>query len=201
LYSKASLKLQNRTRGGSIESDAVDNIPLYGKCYEGSGNYFSYYRDTFGATAPFSPNGENTTFVVNNAYCTFDNGLAVADNSNVQTLREPPPGTMFDRVKKTGKAHLDPGMIKTSVLTASKKFSFNALQRYLGVNRAQENQQNMNIGKYRFFLLEKMVHAEADTAENQIQVAWEHDIKLAAIVTCPSATVSHYMIEQTAPLT
>lgn len=41
IYVKSSLKIQNRTvnTDANNEADDVDNVPLYGKQFEGSGNY------------------------------------------------------------------------------------------------------------------------------------------------------------------
>lgn len=187
LYSKGSLKIQNRTRESAVDSTAVDNVPLFGKFYEGSGNYFLYKNDT---TQDYTP------FIASTAYNTFND--KVNAGKTFQSLREPPPKTAFYRVSKEGKAHLDPGMIKTSVLTYRKKLSLNAAIRIIGVDNTDTIQHNnINYGKFRFFILEKMLQSSATTDINGINVAVEHDQKLAGICTCPKSVNSHFLLDQT----
>jgi len=188
-HSKSALKVQNRTRGASIESDAVDNVPIYGKSYEGYGNYFSYFQDKV------SDQGENFAPCTDNDACSFGAGTSFKPADSLNTLREPPPGCMFHNVQKTGNAHLDPGMIKTSLLTSAKSCTLKQLQSYLNKDRISNGSQLVTIGKYRFFLLEKMVQAEASTQENRLRVAVEIDIKQAAICTCAKFAATHYIVQ------
>lgn len=171
-YAKSTMKMQNRTvEADEDDEDDVDNAPLYGKFYEGSGNYF-HVNDTYFAPLPLASqsNGNQYGFLVN------------------ATLAEPQPLSAIKRAEKTGKAHLDPGQIKTSVLTTKFKYNLNFV-----LNRISQNSTDSNcmaLGEFRFFHLEKMITAVGSTAANQIQIAYEIDLKTGVIITSPIETIT-----------
>lgn len=105
---KSTLKLQNRSLSSSGEDDGddVDNTPLYGKSYFGYGTFTEFNAAQYsGGLGDF---------------CTNGNGIYADVAANVNGYVEPPRPVDFTNVKKSGKIKLQPGEIKTSVLTTSK---------------------------------------------------------------------------------
>lgn len=161
---KSTLKIQNRSQGVSAAGDenALDNVPLYGRGYSGWGTGTEYARIPTSATTPFY--AARTTGMI------FNTGTA-----NNGTL-EPPFAQLFRRAKREGKIHLDPGQIKTSVLTyrATKnltwlcnQFNFLSTDTYPG----------FKFGNWRMFALEKMLNADTST---DFKYAYEHNCVLGA---------------------
>jgi len=154
-YIKSSLKLQNRTHNASNnEADDVDNTPLNGKYYEGSGNGTQWAAGTSGIT-PF---------------ITSDSTGVIAKASSDYQFKEPPPKNLFKNVKKYDKVRINPGELKTSVLTYKRTHSLNKLTGMLSFNNAVYDLTPM--GKFRFFALEKMISI---TGEASISTVYEHN--------------------------
>lgn len=185
LYSKSTLKIQNRSKASSVEADAVDNIPLFGKSYEGSGNYCLFRTDNSQEMQSFEQ--INTV----NEYCS--NGFMISNVGGFASLVEPPAKNMFTHVKREGSAHLDPGMIKTSALVYNRTVKLNTLIRDLDSVGAA-NLQTCKYGKFRMFIMEKLLQDVANVEANQINVAYEHDNKIAAYITAPKQVPTHYII-------
>lgn len=199
IFAKSTLKIQNRTREGSIESDAVDNCPLYGKVYDGKGNYFFYKGDKSSQDyQPFVPDDNNCTFSyqIGDTTSTSNEGSAIIDVAMLSTLREPPSKNMFYKVKTEGAAHLDPGMIKTSVLVYKRKMLLNTYFRLLCYNGFTER-NTLDIGTFRFLILEKLLQPTATVAQNIINCACEVDNKIGAVITAGKYTPTHYILDQT----
>lgn len=189
LLSKSHMKLQNRTttqEGG--EADEVDNVPIYGKSYEGPGNgaiYGSYALRNIGLGS-----GANTGQAVPQPLSTAGSplinpkfiGVDIQAGRPAQ-FQEPPHARMFRTVTKAGKIHLDPGQIKTSVLFIKKTYSLMKLWRMLilGPSTPVDPNYKTYLGKYRFFCVEKMIQSVGTTVQNQINVAYEIDYKIGAI--------------------
>jgi len=163
LYSKSSLKMQNRTvnSSGNDEADDVDNVPLYGKVYQGPGNYFLVNDNYY------------------NPLITFQSNYLVDGYDKTSDLCEPPPLGQMQRCRTIGKAHLDPGQIKTSVLTDTRKLNINQLNSIIGKSEATSN--TLPLGKQRSFIYEKMIQAVATTDITAIKMAYEVDLKTGAI--------------------
>jgi len=198
LFAKSTLKIQNRTREGSIESDAVDNCPLYGKVYEGNGNFFFYKGDKSSQDyQPFVPDDNNNSFSyqIGETTSTNNEGAPIIDVAMLSTLREPPSKNMFYKVKTEGSAHLDPGMIKTSVLIYKRKMLLNTYFRLLSYNGTQER-NTLEIGSFRFLILEKLLQPTGTVAQNIINCACEVDNKIGAVITCTKLTPTHYILAQ-----
>lgn len=196
LYSKSALKLQNRTINatGNIEDSDVDNVPLYGKSYSGNGN-FAYYKNTIGSVNVVVPNTFDTENVFRNPpVATAKYPLLARYNPFGDVLQEPLTKLQFSRVDAVGKAHLDPGQIKTSVLTDRRDMTLNKfLQRSFGMQN--DLQINTYMGKFRFFILEKMIQAVTTTEVNGITIAVEVDTKYGCVVTAPQKAVTNYYID------
>lgn len=166
--SKSSFKLQNRTTNpsGSISTEVVDETPLYGKSYEGSGS----------GTTFIAPVGIQGEIIGDRIY-----GVIDRTDGPINGLQEPPVGAVFAQVKKMGKAHLDPGVVKTSVLTYGKTMYVNTLIRLLSFqsSAAQPLKPYNTIGRFKFFAIEKMINTGTDLPS--VVTAWEHNLQLNAV--------------------
>jgi len=116
VYIKSSLKIQNRSKTGTgdvnDETDVVDSVPLYGKSYSGNGTSLRS-KNAFGLT------GQDMDLVSDQQY-----GIIIG-NESLPGRKEPAQPRDFINVKNCGKVHIDPGQLKTSVLTQSFKHYFN----------------------------------------------------------------------------
>lgn len=165
---KSSLKIQNRSanqvdgRDVTTESDVV---PLYGKSYSGSGTYVKTRK-------PWVNNLGTSNQIVGDTYY----GVITPSETDV-SMKEPPQGFVeFSNVKAVGKAHLDPGYIKTSVLTDTIKMYFSTLHNLLGSDGVVATTTNRHIGKFRVFCLEKMIN----TVETYgITIGYEHNYEIS----------------------
>lgn len=173
---KSTLKIQNRTLANESEdsssTDVVDATPLYGKSYEGNGTGTNYVGKV-GST------GEVVA----------DRFFAVIDKvpGGINSLQEPPIGKLFTQVKKMAKAHLEPGQIKTSVLTENLKTNLNTFMHRIS-GSALDSKQFLKIGKFRFFGFEKMI--ESQIARPPILVGWEHNYFIGCVCSPGHQTVT-----------
>lgn len=176
VYVKSALKMQNRTKAAATgdtadDADQIDNVPLYGKSYSGRGTglltKLPYYGELF---------------------CDRQFGTIVGS----ETVRsEPPQPRDFVNVKNCGKAHLDPGDIKTSVITSKFNMFFNTLVRHCAPGVAPsvpapattyllQNFRRRDLGTYRVFCLEKMIDVGAG---DNIRVAFENNMEISCKAT------------------
>lgn len=161
---KTSLKIQNRSLGEIVgetgDASAVDNVPLYGKSYSGRGNGLNRRND---ASA--------VALVGDQQY-----GLI----KPAQWIQEPPQPREFTNVKYVGKAHLDPGYIKTSVLQDTFRKYFNTIFKDLYPNQTSATslvQQKLKPqGSYRVFVVEKMIDSGSAAG---ISIAYENNMELS----------------------
>jgi len=158
---KATLKIQNRTINaeGDDNRDDVDNVPIYGKGYFGYGSGTQYNSGTVG-TLPFVADGQS--------------GIISKDALTDIALYEPPMAHLFHHCKSTGKVRLDPGYIKTSVLTWKRTVSLLSFMRRAASPPATNLHQFNTLGNFRFFGLEKMIDATPEGG-TPIIVAFEHN--------------------------
>lgn len=183
LYCKSAMKFQNRSINstGNTDSNDVDNVPLYGKTYNGYGNYVivsnvGYATDT--NTVVATPNFIN---------------LKASSSSN-PVLREPLGKSQIVKAKTIGKIHMEPAEIKTSILVYRKSHNLNSLLRQLArVGNETTNSQFIELGRFRFIHMEKMLQAVATTDINAFNVAWEVDQKTGVICTAPKVRVTNYI--------
>lgn len=182
IYVKSALKLQNRTvnTAGQTEADEVDNVPLYGKSYEGSGNWIGIGNEVI---APLQGTPANE-FV----------GAFLAGHP----AQEPLAKSQVKKCSLIGKAHLDPGQIKTSVIVYRKKFTLNSLTRmYLrSTSESGSSLGCIEIGKFRAFHLEKMIQSVGTDNANAIKMAFEVDYKIGIAFTAKRQYVTNYICDQ-----
>lgn len=176
IYSKSSLKLQNRSVNttGNADEEAVDNVPLYGKSYQGKGS---------GSNA-ITNDVASLTAAAGGFWCDSASGT-LAKVPTEKWYQEIPQGGHFRMVKYSGKVHLDPGHIKTSTLSSSVTISLNKVYRLLfnQPSASARSHEKAIIGEFRFIMLEKMIAAVAGTAENSIKLAFEHNIRMGGYIT------------------
>lgn len=178
---KSALKMQNRT--GQLESnneaDDVDNVPIYGRSYGGTGNG-AVYRGAY----PASGTVGKIPLTAND----FSWHIAPTPQTTLGTRAnlwlEPPFQKEFIGCKESGKIHLDPGEIKTSLLNHTQSISFVRMYNmlYNGTTTPSAGYRFL-FGKYRFFCVEKMIQALATTSFSSIKVAFEVDCKMGCYVT------------------
>jgi len=175
-YVKSSLKMQNRTinaSGGNEES--VDNVPIYGKSYTGKGNLMSHIKNVAGVT--------QEDYYLPDEQFLERGGIVSAVYAGNTVYSEPPGFDLVRHVSAIGKAHLDPGEIKTSVLTMIKTISLNALFR-ASVRGYQATgstfQLPISLGNFKAYHFEKMIQTVATDNVNFIKLAVEIDEKHAA---------------------
>jgi len=155
--------------GGDEES--VNNVPLHGKAYFGYGTG----TEAFSRDVPVGTAG--TTFRADNQYG------AIARVPTERWYQEVVPASHFTQVKQFGKVVLDPGHVKTSVVSFYGTFSLNSIYRKLFDNDAAMLHTKTSVGTYRFMLLEKMILATTPTADNAIKVAYEVNLRMGCYAT------------------
>lgn len=175
-YAKSSMKIQNRSLNSAGSSENVDNVPLYGRSYGGSGN---------GAVQLGPANGANITQLIANPNTGYIKGTASDLGMN-----EPIHQFYFQYVTQKGKVHLDPGYVKTSVLYHKQNISLNRLNQILSTINSDVRVRNP-FGKYRFFGLERMIDTSAVGSPASITVGVEINsyMNMSLYFRFPNATV------------
>lgn len=177
-----SMKVQNVSLAsdGGAEADQdsdVFNVPLNGRIYEAPGNALKFKFQGYQALRTSQQYG---------GYSSYTSAIIRANSSNNVPL-EPPEAYEFLNCKRYTKISLNPGKIKTSVIT--KKFSvsldkmFNEMA--FGV-RADGNgpiyiNQSAPYGRVRVMCLEKVIGNIAGT-EQPLRVRCEVDTKLQCYI-------------------
>lgn len=175
--SKSSFKFQNRSvnETGDDQKDDVDNVPLNGKSYAGSGSGTEW----------------NNSTKLQKPFYADDKGLIQRDG-DVEGIKEPPFGQLFAKVKQLGKIRVNPGDIKTSVLTTKQSFNLNRFITLMPVSSSTLTYPVMKVGKFQFFALEKVI---GGLSEQQINVASEANLLIGCIVKLgkPDYTTSLFL--------
>lgn len=169
---KSTLKIQNQTvaTAGDDEDD-VNNVPLYGKSYNFNGTQLKQTR-------PYIGNGGGTV-ISQDLSANVD--LGVISYVNSSELPEPVQGPVeFRGLKAIGKAHLDPGQVKTSVLTDTINMYFSTLfKSFMDDIPSISVQRARNFGKGRIFALEKMINVLGSLS---LKIAYEHNYEVSTSV-------------------
>lgn len=180
LFAKSSMKIQNRTQSAGVEgpdyTDVIDDSPLIGRSYSGNGN-------------TLKGSAEPTGDLIAEANLGYMQG-----NDSVPELhtsrKEPPQPTNFKNVKFSGKVTMEPGEIKTSVLTSSYSHYLNTWVRVMrpgvqqpnsGATLALTTGLRRSEGKFRVFALEKQLAITADA--RSINCAFEVNLEMSAQCT------------------
>lgn len=152
-YSKGSLKMQNQTvvSVGDDEQD-VNNVPVYGKTYQYKGNVMQ--------TKSYST-------IIKLGY---DESVDAVGAGSSMILQEPPQASSIVDCYRSDKIAINPGKIKSSVLT--KKVSV-SLGEFFKALKEWDVADNTYLTKTRSISLEKVLAV----ASNDIKIAYEHDLK------------------------
>lgn len=169
--SKSTLKMQNRTVLVATDntSDDVNNQPINGRFYESSGTFLQARKVETAQSVVGSRLYGEVRFGV--------------DRGGNIDYREPPPATFFSNVKRCGKAKLNPGELKTSVLSKKDYVSILKLHKYF--NTTSVTASATDGGLVRVFGFEKMLDCES-TAGN-ITLACEIDTKITCMMYVKNA--------------
>lgn len=164
---KSDLKLQNQTKFSSTDdtSEDVNNIPVYGKSYEGPGtgpSLIGYEAGvgTFSSTLSWKGN-LNTGFI---------QAVPSGNGATDAGMREPLEYQLFKPIRKVGKIHLDASQLKTSVLEKKIKVQFNKFMNLVYPETSEPSATavgtrniNGNLSIYRMFGIEKMLDSATVT--------------------------------------
>lgn len=163
LFVKSALKMQNRSlnAAGDNEADDVNNVPIYGKSYQGFGN--GAVQRTSDAITLLA--GTNNTVPI------------AADGSPFSNFSEPVNASELTHVLYTGKAKLEPGQIRTSVLKYKSVITVQTFwqqinQYYSGAN----TNSRFNLGKFRIMSFERMIARTGETTAG-VDITYEVDYK------------------------
>lgn len=168
---KSSFKIQNRSKNAlGSEADDVDNVPLYGKSYEGKGTSIRNRDRNRGTSAAFTGHVTHGTVEI---------GAASLDpaTTNWKIYQEPPEPGAFENCRKYGKVKLDPGEIKTSVITSYKRMSPTGWLRLFLEQGTSGSYRRYYIGSTKLFALEKMLET-ANVTPTDVVVAYEHNLNI-----------------------
>ena len=164
---KSALKMQNRSlnTSGDDQADDINNVPLTGRSYEGSGNGLK---------------GRDNNLIL--APCDNVYGWTTVGAGTEVVLQEPPQPYHFQYAYKSGPVRINPGIIKTSVLNDK---VYMKLDRFLALCRGMARNDNGNftlaynmLGKTRYFALERSISRLSGELQPAITVATELDSKL-----------------------
>lgn len=164
---KSALKMQNRSLNstGDNEADDINNVPLTGRSYEGSGNGLK---------------GRDNNLIL--PPCDNIFGWTVVGAGTEVVLQEPPQPYHFQYAYKSGAVRINPGIIKTSVLNDK---LYMKLDRFLALCRGMARNDNGNftlsynsMGKTRLFALERSISRLTTELQPGITVATELDSKI-----------------------
>lgn len=176
---KSSLKLQNTTAATEgQESDAVNNVPLYGRSYYGSGN---------GTHSNRSGIAEVTLWADEDRGIIYKTGALAAGTSDM------PPPSYFKSVTGTGKAKIEPGAIKTSTLVQKQTYALNKFLHHLYKGETIVKDM-IHTGKFAFHGFEHMIKATA--ADPKISIKAEHNYHLMMTIRIKQNWMTDMKIEQ-----
>lgn len=180
LYSKSSLKVQNQTVGSTTgDEESVNNVPLNGKAYYCKGS----------RADPQNAEYKNLLTNPGAGFSCSDEYGHLAKVPSEAWYQEPVNPQHFGNVKGFGKVVINPGHVKTSVLTDSGVFTIAFLMRnVLTPNVNSGTHTRVNVGTMRFMILEKMLTCAAASAENAIKLGFEVQIQMGAYVTFSNNT-------------
>jgi len=186
---KSSLKLQNRTLGTTTDTstDEPDNCPIYGKSYGGPGLGVSLRPNVSQNITGFTAN--TTTGLIN---------VVAGGNTGLQ---EPLQPQQLEKVTQSGRIHLQPGEVKTSVISKNINVRFGFLMNTIAPAPAAAGaasagvKVNGRFSQYRIFGMEKMMDVQSGTLTN-VTIAFENDSKM--FISCKqkyeNPTIQHKVL-------
>lgn len=179
IYVKSALKLQNAsTSSAGGEADDVDNVPVNGRFYTGKGTLI--------------PNNRQRRREEQFAFSSV-NGLLKVVPTATSGLQDPPPPGYFYGVRGTGKSRINPGKIKTSVLSQQVRVNAAWLIKmiYSGDDSVNHAFTSVNIGKFAFYGFEHVIKASADAPNIKILGELNNDLAMMIVTkTRPITDIS-----------
>lgn len=183
----SQLRMQNRTVTLNVdnEADDVNNLPIKGRVYYGYGSGTRY-------VAPYQPYiplfGDNTHGTIQRS-------------GNTTELQEPPHPKLFESVTKSAFVELQPGEIITCTLRYGKTMLLQTLLLKVYDNYG-DSQPNFRyklkaMGEFSFYAFEKKIDAVAPASENDIRVAYEHELKVAMAIKPRKMTINTVVRSET----
>lgn len=170
-YFKSDLKVQNRsvTVAADNEADDVNNVPLFGRTYSGSGTGLLI-------------NAGNVSPVASTMLLA-DKGTGLITLTNSSWAREPVQPWNMVKPGKAGKVHFDPGEIKTSTIVSRGKMNlskfYNMIWKSLNTTYPQTY-----FGKYQVMALEKVLDpAVNQAAKLAMTISYELQQRFGAYIT------------------
>jgi len=164
ILTRNALKVQNRSINvvGNDQDDDVDRCPIKGTVCYGKGSA-PIPNDTFW-TADFY--GDGTTAVVSQLGGT---------NQLLQTTLNP---TTFSTTKNFTKFTMDPGAVKTHVVSDKINVTFNAIIRWIRVQRTLDaTDTRMPYGSHKVISFEKVIGNVGDNTQ-PVKVIYESELKM-----------------------
>jgi len=192
INSKSTLKIQNRSTDAIEDTnmDDVDNVPVYGKTYTGTGTGLKsrlslIENDTLTIPTRKDIPSSLTTGVI--SYVT-----APVSSGTLTFGQEPFSPLLYQNVKMCGKVRIEPGYIKTSSLTASiaRTISELIVARPILVTGPTREVCVTPFGKYRMMAFEKMIDVSASALG--MKFGWELNTKWTTSIRMMSATPAPY---------
>lgn len=208
-YLKSAMKVQNRTitTVGENEADDVDNVPLRGFVYHLKGNNMvqrSERKCMLGVDSGNNTQYDNTILyegitknmpdiATNQAIYTGNVAYTGADAtySVFNTPGEPPKPYELVNCKKATKIHMNPGAIKTSILTQRFKMSLSAFLALLADDAGvtpDKLKYNPKQGFTRVMHLEKVIGNDGSSVAIAAEVQYDAWI---AVTAKPEKTYSN----------
>jgi len=176
LYIKSDLKMQNQslTVAADNQADNVNNVPIYGKSYSGTGSGIQIM-----CPRSVTPGADTRQYNIH-----FKRGI-IAETSNASNLlNEPWQRKQIRFAKQDGKLGINPGEIKTSGLVSkfSVRFDYLAYVCFQQFDPALAGiavpNPRSNLGKFRVMILDKVIGLAGATG---VKIAYEHNYYCAAI--------------------
>jgi len=177
-YFDSYMKIQNRTKGtaDNDEADDLDNMPLTGKSYFGSGTRINMkFRNWQDA--------DNTDIMVQ------QNSVIYPNPGTNKVWDEPLSPNALTGVKSSHRVSFQPGVVKLSKLKYQKCMGLNyfvndVINNYdLATPLSPNTNKQTRIGKYRFFMLEKEIEIKYNEAIAQdVTLAYEIDVTCGVLL-------------------
>jgi len=177
IYGKSALKFQNTSViAPGDDEDSVNNVPLEGRRYAGSGQ-ITRYKNYLSTT----PNGM-TYLIGNNSGLMTQIGFTASDPS----LLEPPKPELWTGVTRTDKVRIQPGDIKTSIIKCFNNMRFQSLfdQTY----NQYFDKQRFSPGKFCLWAIEKVLDWDASEVQAVYEIQNDIDVKISYVTNPRSST-------------
>lgn len=184
----SKLKIQNisTAEAGAVGDHAhelvghVEQNPMVGKAYD--------TQSCNGFTPKMQLDGSPPEFVADNdtGFFEAESGDAAIGSRYEADLKRPPSRFYFKKVSKVASVGINPGAIRYSQISSSKKVPLSRLFRILrGYLAGSGTNELAFYGYSRMFALEKAMHTDS-AAEPAIRCAWECHGTVSTTMYCPS---------------